>query len=50
MRDNAARRDTLMTTLLDDQSVVQRILDHIDKQTTDLSDQVWRAGGELPVA
>jgi len=31
-----------MTTLLDDQSVVQRILDHIDKQTTDLGDQVWR--------
>ena len=31
-----------MATLLDDQSVVQRILDHIDKQTTDLGDQVWR--------
>ena len=31
-----------MTTLLDDQSVVQRILDHIDKQTTDTGDQVWR--------
>ncbi len=31
-----------MTTLLDDQSVVQRVLDHIDKQTTDLGDQVWR--------
>ena len=31
-----------MATLLDDQSVVQRVLDHIDKQTTDLGDQVWR--------
>src|SRR5216684_3766466 len=31
-----------MTTLLDDRSVVQRVLDHIDKQTTDTGDQVWR--------
>lgn len=31
-----------MTTLLDDQSVIQRVLDHIDKQTTDTGDQVWR--------
>ena len=31
-----------MITLLDDQLVVQRVLDHIDKQTTDLGDQVWR--------
>jgi len=31
-----------VSTLLDDQSVVQRVLDHIDKQTTDLGDQVWR--------
>jgi phenylpropionate dioxygenase-like ring-hydroxylating dioxygenase large terminal subunit len=31
-----------MTTLLDDQAVVQRVLDHIDKQTTDLGYQVWR--------
>jgi hypothetical protein len=31
-----------MATLLDDQSVVQRVLDHIDKQTSDLGDQVWR--------
>lgn len=31
-----------MATLLDDQSVVQRILDHIDRQTTDLGDSTWR--------
>jgi phenylpropionate dioxygenase-like ring-hydroxylating dioxygenase large terminal subunit len=31
-----------MTTLLNDQSVVQRVLDHIDNQTTDLGDKVWR--------
>jgi phenylpropionate dioxygenase-like ring-hydroxylating dioxygenase large terminal subunit len=31
-----------MNTLLDDQSVVQRILDHIDHQTTDVGDAVWR--------
>jgi phenylpropionate dioxygenase-like ring-hydroxylating dioxygenase large terminal subunit len=31
-----------MTTLLDDRSVVQRILDHIDNQTTDMGDGVWR--------
>jgi phenylpropionate dioxygenase-like ring-hydroxylating dioxygenase large terminal subunit len=30
------------TTLSDDPSVVQRILDHIDHGTTDLSEQVWR--------
>src|ERR1700687_1237679 len=42
MRDNAARRETLMATLRDDQSVVKRSLDHIAKRTTDLGDQVWR--------
>jgi phenylpropionate dioxygenase-like ring-hydroxylating dioxygenase large terminal subunit len=31
-----------MTTLADDQTVVQRILDHIDKKTTDLSEAGWR--------
>jgi phenylpropionate dioxygenase-like ring-hydroxylating dioxygenase large terminal subunit len=33
---------TTMTRLSDDQSVVQRILDHIDNQTTDLSEASWR--------
>ncbi len=31
-----------MTTLMSDQSVAQRILEHIEKGTTDLSDGVWR--------
>ena len=31
-----------MTTLLDDHAVVQRILDHIDHKTTDLSADIWR--------
>jgi phenylpropionate dioxygenase-like ring-hydroxylating dioxygenase large terminal subunit len=31
-----------MTRLSDDHAVVQRILDHIDNQTTDLSDATWR--------
>lgn len=31
-----------MAPFSDDQSVVQRILDHIDHQTTDLSDATWR--------
>ncbi len=31
-----------MTPLSDDQTVVQRILDHIDNKTTDLSDTSWR--------
>src|SRR6266851_520955 len=31
-----------MNRLSDDQSVVQRILDHIDNQTTDLSDATWQ--------
>jgi phenylpropionate dioxygenase-like ring-hydroxylating dioxygenase large terminal subunit len=31
-----------MTTLSDDQSVAQRILDHIDHQTTDLGEASWR--------
>ena len=31
-----------MTRLSDDSAVVQRILDHIDHQTTDLSEDTWR--------
>jgi phenylpropionate dioxygenase-like ring-hydroxylating dioxygenase large terminal subunit len=31
-----------MAILLDDQSVVQQILKHIDKQTTDLGEATWR--------
>jgi len=31
-----------MTILADDQTVVQRILDHIDNKTTDLSESSWR--------
>ena len=31
-----------MGRLLDDQSVVQRILDHIDHETTDVSEECWR--------
>jgi len=31
-----------MTTLSDDPGVVQRILDHIDRRTTDLSESTWR--------
>lgn len=31
-----------METLMDDSSVVQRILDHIDRQTTDEGDKTWR--------
>ena len=31
-----------MMPLLDDQTVVQRILDHIDHRTTDVSDATWR--------
>jgi phenylpropionate dioxygenase-like ring-hydroxylating dioxygenase large terminal subunit len=31
-----------MTTLANDAAVVQRILDHIDRRTTDLSDETWR--------
>jgi phenylpropionate dioxygenase-like ring-hydroxylating dioxygenase large terminal subunit len=31
-----------MTSLSDDPSVVQRILDHIDNKTTDLSNTTWR--------
>ena len=33
---------TTMTSLSDDPSVVQRILDHIDNKTTDLSEGSWR--------
>ncbi|HKA30525.1 MAG TPA: aromatic ring-hydroxylating dioxygenase subunit alpha, partial [Candidatus Binatia bacterium] len=32
----------LTTPLSDDPTVVQRILDHIDHQTTDMSDATWR--------
>jgi phenylpropionate dioxygenase-like ring-hydroxylating dioxygenase large terminal subunit len=31
-----------MARLLDDQSVVQRVLDHIDHKTTDTSEECWR--------
>ena len=31
-----------MPALRDDASVVQRILDHIDRSTTDLAEGVWR--------
>jgi len=31
-----------MTSLSDDQTVVRRILDHIDNKTTDLSETTWR--------
>jgi len=31
-----------MTGLADDRTVVQRILDHIDRRSTDLADQCWR--------
>jgi phenylpropionate dioxygenase-like ring-hydroxylating dioxygenase large terminal subunit len=31
-----------MTSLADDPAVVQRLLDHIDKKTTDLSEASWR--------
>jgi phenylpropionate dioxygenase-like ring-hydroxylating dioxygenase large terminal subunit len=32
----------MMTPLADDPTVVQRIFDHIDNKTTDISDQTWR--------
>jgi len=32
----------MTTALADDQTVVQRIFDHIDNRTTDLSDETWR--------
>jgi phenylpropionate dioxygenase-like ring-hydroxylating dioxygenase large terminal subunit len=31
-----------MSSLMDDRSVAQRILDHIDRRTTDLADGCWR--------
>jgi phenylpropionate dioxygenase-like ring-hydroxylating dioxygenase large terminal subunit len=31
-----------MTTLLDDQAVAARVLEHIDKGTTDVGDDLWR--------
>ncbi len=31
-----------MDALLDDRSIAQRILDHIDNETTDLADETWR--------
>src|SRR5258705_7655550 len=33
---------TAMTSLSDDRSVAQRILDHIDNRTTDLRETTWR--------
>ncbi len=30
-----------MNTILDDQAVIQRVLDHIEQGTTDRGDQVW---------
>ena len=35
-------REVVMTPLLDDPAVVQRILDHIDHETTDRSADTWR--------
>ncbi len=31
-----------MSTLMDDRSVAQRLLDHIDRRSTDLADATWR--------
>jgi phenylpropionate dioxygenase-like ring-hydroxylating dioxygenase large terminal subunit len=39
---NCRPEETTMTSLSDDPSVVQRILDHIDRRTTDLSESTWR--------
>ena len=36
------RESRLMDTLLDAPTIAQRILDHIDNQTTDLCDETWR--------
>ena len=41
-RERPTKEMTAMAPLSDDQSVVQRILDHIDHGTTDLSDETWR--------
>src|SRR5438128_1080023 len=38
----AFRKGHAMTALADDSTVVQRILDHIDNRTTDVSDATWR--------
>jgi phenylpropionate dioxygenase-like ring-hydroxylating dioxygenase large terminal subunit len=35
-------RDSTMTTMMDDQSVAQRVLDHIANRTTDVGQSVWR--------
>jgi phenylpropionate dioxygenase-like ring-hydroxylating dioxygenase large terminal subunit len=34
--------DTATTRLLSDAEVVQRVIDHVDGRTTDLSEEVWR--------
>src|SRR5262249_42480903 len=39
---HAQKERITMTELASDQAVVQRIFDHIDHQTTDLSDTTWR--------
>src|SRR4051794_9021777 len=39
---HSQRGDATMTRLLDDAAVVQRILDHIDRRTTDVGEGVWR--------
>ena len=31
-----------MNTLLNDQQIIERILNHIDNKTTDLGDTVWQ--------
>jgi phenylpropionate dioxygenase-like ring-hydroxylating dioxygenase large terminal subunit len=41
MKHRSEEKDA-MTPLSDDQSVAQRILDHIDHKTTDLGDSTWR--------
>jgi phenylpropionate dioxygenase-like ring-hydroxylating dioxygenase large terminal subunit len=35
-------QEATMATLADDQTVIQRILDHIDRKTTDLGEASWR--------
>src|SRR5262249_55169538 len=36
------RREETMSTLADDQTVIQRILNHIDHETTDVGEANWR--------
>src|SRR5262249_55245172 len=42
MPHEAWRGETTMRTLADDPTVIQRILDHIDHQTTDVGEASWR--------